>query len=929
MNLHRTSPPARSLFAGDEPDEERTSPSAPRLPHVEALDGLRGACVLAVLCFHAGFSWASGGFLGVSTFFTLSGFLITTLLLVEHRHSSRVDVVSFWRRRARRLLPAASLGILLAIAYALFAGTETQRQGIFGDTVASVGYVANWWFMAGERAYGDDLMGQSPLLHYWSLAIEEQFYLFFPVVALLVLARVRGRTRLAVAVVGVAAACSLSPLVLDLSPDVTYYATPTRMGELLVGVALALFFDRRASRGGLVGRNRVPQHLAAAGLVAAAATVVLWVVTTTASGWVYQGGLGAYAILSAAVIAAALVPGNPLAAVLGLPVLRWLGTISYGVYVYHWPIFLWLDEQRTGLSSWPLFVVRMAVTLALAEASYRLVERRIRYARGTRSGPRAIPLVPAAVAAAVVLSATALVVSVTAPDRSLDLDATQRDLSSALAQTTSSSPGVATEAADGSVVLPPGPRPRIAVYGDSTALSTASGLARWAELDGEVDVVLGSTRLGCGLGRATEHIARTGLPSTFPPHCSAWHETWPEAVRAAAPNLAVVQTGPWDVVDRQLSAGGPFVGPGDPTFDAWVRDEFLDVVDVLSADGALVVWLTSPPDSPLVAARAGPGDGGALEPERWDHLNGVIEQLPALRPGRVEVVDLAAWIDQAGDRDFELRPDGVHFSEATALEVAREFLGPELLALYDTATADDELALRWAPPPTPLRPLASDEPTRVLVWTDPSTRPVVSALEDVLGDDVAVFSFADSSCGVIGSLGTSVDGVARAADPMCLRRTDLEWSLDRIQPHLVLLLLGGWELGEQRLPGVSTLVAPGDWPYSDWARADLARGVDMARANGAAVAIAAVPAALGGGRPGGDRRAASLVGLVEQVAHAPSRAAWATAIDAVSRPVGVTDTEIESWIDADGWTPDGAAEVARLIADDVLPWWRRLAAAET
>src|SRR4051812_6848630 len=147
--------------------------------YIPGLDGLRALAVLGVCCYHGGFGWARGGFLGVSTFFTLSGFLITTLLLREHAHGGRVDFRRFWGRRARRLLPAALLTLAgVLVFHNAFTGLETAH--LRGDVIAAVGYVENWWLIHNHQAYGAIFTAASPVQHFWSLAIEEQFYLFFP-----------------------------------------------------------------------------------------------------------------------------------------------------------------------------------------------------------------------------------------------------------------------------------------------------------------------------------------------------------------------------------------------------------------------------------------------------------------------------------------------------------------------------------------------------------------------------------------------------------------------------------------------------------------------------------------------------------------------------------------------------------------------------
>src|SRR6476659_1300758 len=156
-----------------------------RLPHVGALDGLRAVSLIAVLLYHGGFGWAKGGFLGVSTFFTLSGFLITSLLLVENHQNGQISLRRFWSARARRLVPAALVALLLVAAFAMFAATPTQLTGLRGDLLSVFGVATNWRLALSGRDYGAYLTTSSPIQHVWSLAVEEQFYLVLPLLVVL------------------------------------------------------------------------------------------------------------------------------------------------------------------------------------------------------------------------------------------------------------------------------------------------------------------------------------------------------------------------------------------------------------------------------------------------------------------------------------------------------------------------------------------------------------------------------------------------------------------------------------------------------------------------------------------------------------------------------------------------------------------------
>lgn len=370
------------------------------LPYVRAIDGLRGVAVALVLAFHGGVPGARGGFLGVSIFFTLSGYLITQLLVQEHARRGRISLRAFWGRRLRRLAPASLLTLLLVAAVAVgttaFPGTTVP-----GDITAAALDVANWRFLTTDSSYEDLFAtGPSPVLHFWSLAIEEQLYLLLPVLVAVVLHR-GGRRGLAVtlallATIGTVAAVAAPR-------DVAYYGTHARAPELLAGALLALVVP--------IGAHldlRPARALASAGTLAALAIGVVVTRTDLDSGWLYDGGLPAFSLLSAGVIAATAVPGPVRRAASWRPLVA-TGRLSYGIYLFHWPLFLLLTEDRLGVDGPTLFAVRIIATVAVASVSATLLETPIR--RRTRLlAPRAaLSSFAVSMAAVVALSASATV----------------------------------------------------------------------------------------------------------------------------------------------------------------------------------------------------------------------------------------------------------------------------------------------------------------------------------------------------------------------------------------------------------------------------------------------------------------------------------------------------------------------------------------
>jgi peptidoglycan/LPS O-acetylase OafA/YrhL len=370
---------------------------------------LRGLAVLLVVLSHFTPDLAPGGFLGVDLFFVLSGFLITSLLVAEHRSSGSVRLGNFWVRRARRLFPAL-LVVLAAVAVVSAIRDDGPTQHQVGlDGLASLFYVANWRFIATGQSYVMQFVdgGPGPLRHMWSLAIEEQFYLLWPLVVLglgTVLARRRGGLgrlplgRALALLCGALAAASatwmVSLAVRGQDLDRLYYGTDTRLFMILMGSAIGALAVGRPQLSGLWRPAAI-----AVGSVAAVALLAATFVVRTDDSWLYRGGYVALGlVLCALLVGSAQAGPNPLAQLLSVRSLVGLGMISYGVYLWHWPIMVWVDADSTGVDGLALFVVRSLLTLAASLASYRFIETPIRRGDLSRLGPIRVAVAPAAVA---------------------------------------------------------------------------------------------------------------------------------------------------------------------------------------------------------------------------------------------------------------------------------------------------------------------------------------------------------------------------------------------------------------------------------------------------------------------------------------------------------------------------------------------------
>lgn len=429
------------------------------IPHRPGLDGLRGLAVLAVIAFHSNAA-LRGGYLGVDLFFVLSGYLITSILVAEYEARGRIDLRSFWVRRARRLLPAV-LVLMPAIAvYAKVWAQPIEIARLRADALATLAYVANWRAILANKSYWEIFADPSPLEHTWSLAIEEQFYLAWPLVVVAVLRRRGAAPRRALFAVSIGLALVSAALMLAWwSPERTsrvYMGSDTRAAAILVGAALATLLrpDQKLS-------PRAVRVLDGSGGVAALGLAFAYVSLAGQSPLLYHGGfwlteLAALVLIACAVAGEASFVGRALS----FRPLAWVGTISYGLYLWHWPVDVVLSVERLHVRSPLLDLLRLALTFAVALASYRWIERPIR-TRGIAFAP------PLVVVPAAFMTVVALLLWTTKPRASAPVRASSAPSE---APTTRWPDGHATEThlLPPAVELPSGAL-RILVIGDSVA----------------------------------------------------------------------------------------------------------------------------------------------------------------------------------------------------------------------------------------------------------------------------------------------------------------------------------------------------------------------------------------------------------------------------------------------------------------------------
>ncbi|MBI2704939.1 MAG: acyltransferase [Actinobacteria bacterium] len=653
-----------------------------RLDHLPALDGLRGVAVTGVLAFHGG--KLTGGFLGVDLFFVLSGFLITSLLLVEWDEHGSIDLRGFWTRRARRLLPAVfGLVALVAVLAAVFAKAYELDPWRW-DSFATLFYVANWWQIAGGAGYWEQFNAPSPLRHTWSLAIEEQFYLIWPLIFIGVLTLVRGSKRVLLAVsLGLAVLSSTLMLVLfeEGDPNRVYLGTDTRAAAVLLGASLAIALRLW---GPVAGRwARVV--LEAVALAAAATLLSVWLLATGTTPALYRFGFFVLGVLSVVVIAAAVHPvRGPLGAALSWRPLRALGLISYGLYLWHWPVYIVVDANRVwldarGFNEWLILALKLSMSLAVAVASYFILEQPIRH-RGLAAWRR--PVLLPATAGFVVLALLWSTVggvdrsAITTPAasaegtagasaaeerRALPDLANDPDGSALMAGSTTST---APPPPEGPLPRPGGRRARVMVVGDSVAWNLGESMVK---LSPALNITATNRALfACPLSSDSGRSRAQGQVVNERAECREWPKYFIEDVYKFRPDVVFMHYGGPPPEQRELA--GTWQDLCSPAWDAWYRGQVSEAIDILSTTGATVFI------APAAYSRFPWMDWAAQDP-RTDCMSKVYREVAATKPAaRILALDRFVCPDRTCLDEMDgitLREDGIHYDKQAADFMAR------------------------------------------------------------------------------------------------------------------------------------------------------------------------------------------------------------------------------------------------------------------
>lgn len=356
-----------------------TKPFKKNSRYMVGLDSLRGLAILGVILYHINFNWMPGGFLGVTVFFVLSGYLITDILAMEWKRNKRIDLKKFWLSRARRLLPGMLVMLVITLAWiTIFHSSLLEKMR--GDSLAALFYVSNWWYIYHKLSYFDNFNQISPLNHFWSLAVEEQFYVVWPFIISLGLYYIKKQSRMILLICLGAFASALAMAILyepGVDPSRIYYGTDTRAFSLLIGAVLALVWPSNRLANKIIPKARF--ILDVVGGIALIIILVMFWKTNQYDPFLYKGGMVLLSIATALLVANLAHPASRIAQFLRFRPLRWVGVRSYGIYLWHYPI-LTLTTPKVNAGDFSIIraILQFLLIILIAQISWKFIEKPIR-----------------------------------------------------------------------------------------------------------------------------------------------------------------------------------------------------------------------------------------------------------------------------------------------------------------------------------------------------------------------------------------------------------------------------------------------------------------------------------------------------------------------------------------------------------------------
>lgn len=677
-----------------------TSSGRSGIGYYGGLDGIRALAIVAVLLYHGGVVWAAGGFLGVEAFFVLSGFLITSLLIAEWRRAGTIALRAFWARRARRLLPALFCLVAVVGLYNALASTDGLVPGIKGDGIATLFYYGNWHQIATGSNYFAATGPVSPLQHTWSLAIEEQFYILWPVSLLLaawLIGRVLRRSRptdrrilamlLAISVT-LALLSAAEAMILfhgGNGANRVYYGTDTRAVGLLTGASLAfgLALLRRPD-----ASERATSPTGGSGvlgwsaLLALSAVVGMMHYASGGSPWLYPFGMLALDLAVAVIIAAVvLCPRSVAGRIFSVAPARRLGQISYGVYLWHFPLFLWLTAASTGVSGAALLGLRLSFTLLVSIVSFVLIEQPVR--RRKLPNWLVVPLAPAAMGTACVAlfaaaaAAAPPVATPPLPKPSMVLTGSQvcrvsltdtkhyglsplSPIVAAVDQPKWLVAGKLSWSSHSRVTFHTCPPKKVMLIGDSLAFSL--GLGQMIEEHNYGVELANAAILGCAFHTGGE-INVSGTWQSPPAGCPGALGQWRADERAFRPQAVIVELGYRDEFDWRTNGG--VIHLGQPKFDAGVEAEIERYIRVLGAGNTPILFLSVPFANPRPQPDGSPSPAGSAA--RHARINSLLRTAASGAATPVQVLNIDRVVAPGHRYQREVngklcRFDGIHFA---------------------------------------------------------------------------------------------------------------------------------------------------------------------------------------------------------------------------------------------------------------------------